>query len=192
MSELKKPCHTLPTHLTVSAPAEFRPLESPARFKGAWVEELWQELELCKPILECLRRPGLRGMCAREFQKTLSESAKRLLEDSIQRLGVGQLFTVQHDRILTPGGGMLSFWGLADQTSQSIKSLEGTDVAWIEEAQTLNARSLALLRPTIRAEGSEIWFTWNPTRKVDAVDVFLRQNTPPGGVVLRANLSWRA
>ena len=79
-------------------------------------------------IAAALRRPGLRCVCAREFQKSLAESSMRLLSDTIQRLGVGHLFTVQHDKILTPGGGAITFVGLADQTSQSIKSLEGVSI----------------------------------------------------------------
>src|SRR5262249_42218686 len=69
------------------------------------------------------------------------------------------------------------------------KSLEGFDIAWVEEAQTLSARSLALLRPTIRKEGSELWANWNPRRKKDAIDEFLRQKKPDNAVVVKAN--WR-
>ena len=72
---------------------------------------------------------------------------------------------------------------------KSIKSLEGYNIAWVEEAQTLSARSLALLRPTIRADGSEIWFSWNPRRKSDAVDEFLRGQKPENAIVVKAN--WR-
>ena len=70
-----------------------------------------------------------------------------------------------------------------------IKSLEGYNIAWVEEAQTLSARSLALLRPTIRADGSEIWFTWNPRRKSDAVDEFLRSQKPDNAIIVKANFS---
>jgi phage terminase large subunit len=68
-----------------------------------------------------------------------------------------------------------------------VKSLEGYKIAWVEEAQTLSHRSLALLRPTIRAEGSEIWFSWNPRRKSDAVDELLRSKKPDDAIVVRAN-----
>ena len=74
-------------------------------------------------------------------------------------------------------------------TAESIKSLDGYNIAWVEEAQTLSARSLALLRPTIRADGSEIWFSWNPRRKSDAVDEFLRGQKPENANVVKAN--WR-
>jgi phage terminase large subunit len=74
---------------------------------------------------------------------------------------------------------------MTDVTAESIKSLEGATIAWIEEAQTLSHRSLALLRPTIREEGSELWFSWNPRRRTDAVDEFFRAKQPPNATVLR-------
>jgi phage terminase large subunit len=94
-----------------------------------------------------------------------------------------------HDRIETPGGGTILFVGMADHTAESIKSLENCRIAWVEEAQTLSAGSLALLRPTIRANDSQIWFSWNPRRKSDAVDEFLRTQKPDNAIVVRAN--WR-
>ena len=81
------------------------------------------------------------------------------------------------------------FVGMADHTAELIKSLENCRIAWVEEAQTLSARSLALLRPTIRAENSEIWFSWNPRRKSDAVDEFLRGQKPENAIVVKAD--WR-
>jgi phage terminase large subunit len=78
---------------------------------------------------------------------------------------------------------------MTDLSAESIKSLENYNVAWVEEAQTLSERSLALLRPTIRAEASEIWFSWNPRRKKDAVDKFLRVEKPDNAIVVKAN--WR-
>ena len=76
---------------------------------------------------------------------------------------------------------------MTDQSAESIKSLESYSVAWVEEAQTLSNRSLALLRPTIRAEGSEIWFSWNPRRKGDAVDKFLRGAKVPDNAINEAS-----
>jgi len=104
-------------------------------------------------------------------------------------LGVGSSFQILHDRIITPGGGVVIFVGVADATAESIKSLEGFRIAWIKEAQTLRQRSLSLLRPTIRAEGSQIWACWNPRRKSDAVDEFLRAKKPDNATVVQAN--WR-
>jgi phage terminase large subunit len=129
------------------------------------------------------------AVCIREVQKTLAQSSKRLIESKIEQLGVGREFEILKDQIKTPGGGLIIFQGMQDHTAESIKSLEGYRIAWVEEAQTLSARSLSLLRPTIRAADSEIWFSWNPTRKKDAVDEFLRKEKPNNAIVVEAN--WR-
>jgi phage terminase large subunit len=79
---------------------------------------------------------------------------------------------------------------MQDHNAESIKSLEGYGRAWIEEAQTMSTRSLALLRPTIREEGSELWFSWNPRRKTDPVDMMLRgEEMPTDSLVVQANWS---
>lgn len=132
--------------------------------------------------------PGFRGLCVREVQKSLKESAKRLLEDKISSLGVSKLFEVTQSEIRTPGGGLIAFTGMQDHTAESVKSFEGFDVAWIEEASSLSQRSLTLLRPTIRKEGSEIWATWNPRFARDPIDELLRGSSPPpDAIVVRAN-----
>ena len=92
-------------------------------------------------VESCLLQPGLRAVCCREIQKSLAESAKRTIEDMIARFGVGAQFGIYHDKIVTPGGGSITFWGLADKQAESIKSLEGMDVCWIEEAQNCRGRS---------------------------------------------------
>ena len=128
---------------------------------------------------------GFRAVCIREVQKSLKESAKRLIEDKIQAFGLGDRFSVLNDSIKTPGGGAILFQGMQDHTSESIKSLEGMNVAWAEEAQTLSDRSLELLRPTIRAPGSELWFSWNPRAASDPVDAFFRDENPPESAIIR-------
>lgn len=130
------------------------------------------------------RTKGFRAVCIREVQKSLKESAKRLLEDKIDILGFGG-FELLNDSIRTPRGGLIIFQGMQDHTSESIKSLEGMNVAWVEEAQTLSARSLELLRPTIRAPGSELWFSWNPRTALDPVDAFFRGENPPENAIIR-------
>jgi phage terminase large subunit len=170
----------------------FEPLLHSARYLGAWggrgSGKSWFFAE--KLVERSLLQPGLRAVCVREVQRTLAQSAKRLIEDKIQALGVGKEFRPLNDRIETPGGGTIMFQGMADHNAESVKSLENCHVAWCEEAQSLSARSLALLRPTIRAEGSQIWFSWNPRRKSDAVDEFFRGRQPPeNSIVVKAN--WR-
>jgi phage terminase large subunit len=137
---------------------------------------------------------GLRVVCIRETLRDLKESAKLLIEDKLSELGLGEAagFRVYKDRIETPGAvgkaGQIIFRGMQDYSAESVKSLEDFNRAWIEEAQSLSDRSLTLLRPTIRATGSEIWASWNPRRAKDAIDKFLRgQSPPPDSVVVRVN-----
>jgi len=133
--------------------------------------------------------PSSRILCAREVQKSLSQSVKRLIEAKIESLEVGHLFDVQQSCIKSAiGTGIVIFSGLADHTADSIKSMEGVDVCWCEEAQSISQRSLDLLRPTIRKEGSELWFTFNPRLETDAIDRLLRgPSPPPDAVVVRVN-----
>lgn len=127
-------------------------------------------------------------MCVREIQKSLAQSVKKLLENKIEQMGVGALFEVQEAQIKTPGGGLIIFQGLQNHTADSIKSLEGYDIAWVEEAQSLSQRSLDLLRPTLRKPGSELWFSWNPNQETDPVDALLRgESPPPDAIVVQAN-----
>jgi phage terminase large subunit len=140
-------------------------------------------------VARCLSRKT-HAVCIREIQKTLKQSAKKLIEGKIQALGLGHRFEVLEAEIRAPHGGLIIFQGMQDHTAESIKSLEDFDVAWVEEAQSLSQTSLTLLRPTIRKAGSELWFSWNPRRKTDPVDALLRGATPPtGAVVVKANWS---
>jgi len=177
--------------LTIKTLPVFEPLLQPARYKGVWggrgsgKSHFFAELV----VDEHVSSRGMRTLCVREVLKSLKESAKLLIEDKIQALGVGHLFEVQKDRIKDIYGGFILFEGMQDHNAESIKSFEGFDRCWVEEAQTLSERSLALLRPTIRKAGSEIWFSWNPRRKTDAVDAFLRQPKPGNAIVVESN--WR-
>lgn len=173
--------------LAIQTPEVFAPFLKPARYKGAYggrgsgKSHFFATLGVAK----ALSKPRFRLLCVREVQKSLKDSAKRLIEDKIAALGVGGRFDVKQSEIGTPGGGVISFVGMMDHTSESVKSLEGYDAAWIEEAQSLSARSLELLRPTIRAPGSEIWATWNPRNASDPIDQLLRGPTPPADAIVR-------
>ena len=170
----------------------YEPLLVPARYKGAYGGRGSAKSHFFAEQLveDCLVERGMLGVCIREVQASLKESSKRLVEAKIQKMGVGHLFKEFDDRIETPGDGVIIFQGMKDHTAESIKSLEGFKRAWVEEAQTLSNRSLTLLRPTIRAPESELWASWNPRRKSDAVDEFFRGGAPvPGAIVVKAN--WR-
>lgn len=134
-------------------------------------------------------RPGLRAVCVREVQKSLKDSAKKLIEDKIKTLKVGHLFDILTSEIRTPGNGLIIFQGLKDHTAESVKSLEGFDICWVEEGQAITEKSWKMLRPTIRAEGSEIWVSWNPRRKIDPIDKFFRQEERANAIAVKANWS---
>mgnify|MGYP002777268455 CR=1 FL=1 len=169
----------------------FVPLLAPARYKGAHGGRGSGKSHFFAEMLveRCVMQPGLRAACVREVQKSLKNSVKLLVEDKTKSLKVSG-FEILDAEIRTPGGGVIIFQGMQNHTSDSIKSLEGFDIAWVEEAQSLSQRSLDLLRPTIRKPGSELWFSWNPSKPTDPVDVLLRgENRPSDSVVVEANWS---
>lgn len=175
-------------------PRVFAGLDDPARYKGIYGGRgSGKSHNRAESLIEhALDNKGARSVCIREVQKTLKESSKRLIEDKIQSFGLNEShgFKLFNEVIQTPGDGIITFQGMQDHNAESIKSLEGFGVAWVEEAQTLSARSLQLLRPTIRAEGSEIWATWNPRRKSDSIDMMFRSGMPPtNSIVVKANWS---
>jgi len=178
--------------LRIETASVFRPLLDPARYKGAWGGRGSGKSHFFAELLieDALRIDGMRAACIREVQKSLKQSSKRLIEDKLKAFNLGERagFKVYREVIETPKDGVIIFTGMQDHTADSIKSLEGFDRAWIEEAQSLSHRSLELLTPTMRKEGSEIWASWNPNRPTDAIDQLLRGvNTPTGSVVVNAN-----
>lgn len=175
--------------VSIQTPRVFKPLLQPSRYKGSFggrgsgKSHFFAELV----IERCLLQKS-DVVCVREIQRTLKQSVKKLLESKIRDLGVSDAFRITDKEIHTPFGGIIIFEGMQSHTADSIKSLEGFDVAWVEEAHSLSQRSLDLLRPTIRRPGSELWFTWNPNLETDPVDRLLRGETPPpGAIVVEAN-----
>ncbi|WP_109146923.1 PBSX family phage terminase large subunit [Campylobacter concisus] len=140
-----------------------------------------------------LINPDARIVCIREIQRSLKFSSKALIESKINSLRVSEYFEITLTEIRAKrGNGVIIFQGMQDHTADSIKSLEGFDVAWVEEAQNLSKRSLELLRPTIRKENSELWFSWNPENETDAVDSFFKQMQENGAtdfILVTANFS---
>lgn len=121
--------------------------------------------------------PDTKVICIREVQRSLEFSSLQLIKDKIEGMGLGQYFEIQKNRVLSiNGSGIVIFQGMQDHTAESVKSLEGFDIAWIEEAQSMSSRSLELLDPTIRKEGSELWFSWNPNLDTDPVEQIFRNN----------------
>lgn len=179
--------------LQLQTPAWAVPLLDPARYKGAHggrgsgKSHFFAEMLIESHLLDQKRR----SVCVREVQKSLAQSVKRLLELKIEQMNAGAYFEVQEACIKSKkGDGLIIFQGMQNHTADSIKSLEGYDCAWVEEAQSLSQRSLDLLRPTIRKPNSELWFTWNPSQATDPVDSLLRgENPPPSAKVIEVNYS---
>ncbi len=123
-------------------------------------------------VIHHVKDPSFQSVCVREILKSLKFSVKKLIEDRIRALGVSHLFDITMTEIRRKGGtGIIIFQGLQDHTADSIKSLEGFNCCWVEEAQSISERSLELLLPTIRSQDSEIWFSWNPRSPTDPVEV---------------------
>ena len=139
-------------------------------------------------LIEAARSPQ-RILCTREVQKSIKDSVHKLLGDQIQALGLGAHFQVLETEIRGINGSEFIFAGLSGLTVESIKSYEGIDKVWIEEAQSVSKRSWDILIPTIRKDGSEIWVTLNP--ELDTDDTYMRfvLSPPPGTVVVQMN--WR-
>jgi phage terminase large subunit len=174
--------------------AVFQPLLKQSRYKAAYGGRGSGKSHFFAELLveDHLAIPGLRTVCIREVQKSLKESSKRLIEDKIRLHGLTEAdgFEILKDEIRTPGDGLIIFQGMQDHSAESIKSLEGFGRAWVEEAQTLSSVSLNLLRPTIRAPGSQLWFSWNPRRKSDPVDEMFRGDVLPSDcAIVKANWS---
>jgi len=178
--------------LDIATPRWAVPLLGSNRYKGAYGGRGSGKSHFFAELLveRCLMK-RTRAVCVREVQATIADSVRQLLVDKINGLGVGSAFSVPKDRegnIYAPHGGMIVFRGMQAYNADNIKSLEDFDVAWIEEAQTLSQRSLDLLRPTIRKDGSEIWAGWNPRFDSDAIDAFFRgATTHPDAVAVEVN-----
>ncbi|WP_082438621.1 PBSX family phage terminase large subunit [Nonlabens sp. YIK11] len=176
--------------LDIKTPRWALPLLEPKRYKGVkGGRGSGKSHTLAENAVErMVMNPNTSIVCIREIQKSLKFSAKKVIEDKIRSMGVSHLFDITLNEIrAVNGSGIMIFQGMQDHTADSIKSLEGFDIAWVEEAHSLSKKSLRLLRPTIRAQDSELWFSWNPNMPTDAVDDFFEGN-PPNSVLIHVNI----
>lgn len=139
-------------------------------------------------LIQALAKP-MRVLCTREVQDSIKDSVHRLLQDQIQALGLGTQYEVTQTEIRGRNGSLFIFSGLATQTVESIKSFEGVDVCWCEEAQSISKRSWDVLLPTIRKPGSEIWLTLNPHLETD--ETYARFVAAPPGNSWVQRVNWR-
>ena len=139
-------------------------------------------------LVMAAQRP-LRILCAREIQKSIKQSVHQLLQDQISRLGLSGFYEVLETEIRGANGTLFLFSGLQTHTVDSIKSFEGCDIVWVEEAHGVSKKSWNVLIPTIRKEGSEIWLTLNPDMETDETyQRFLAHPSPDTWV---CEINWR-
>ena len=172
-------------------PPKLEPFEKvPARYKTAWggrgSGKSWGVARL---LLDFGTRSRIRVLCAREIQRTISESVHQLLRDQIAALGLSEFYTVTDTAIRGANGTEFYFAGLRSQDAHKLKSYEGVDICWVEEAQVVSKRSWDILLPTIRKPMSEIWVTFNPELDTDETYQRFVAKPPEGSIVIKMNYS---
>lgn len=174
----------------VELPQKLLPLFQPCRYKvlhgGRGSAKSWS---VARALVALAAAKPIRVLCARETQKSIQESVHRLLKDQIGLLGLDGLFDVQETKILGRNGSEFVFAGIRQQGVANLKSFEGTDIAWVEEAQVVTKRSWEVLLPTIRKPGSEIWITFNPELSDDETFRRFVEDPPEGAWVCQVNWS---
>ena len=162
----------------------FQPHRYKVAYGGRGSGKSWS---MARALLVKAASETTRVLCAREIQRSIKQSVHTLLNDQIQSLGLGAFYEVLETEIRGLNGSTFSFTGLATNTVESIKSFEGCDVVWVEEAQTVSKKSWDILIPTIRKPNSEIWVSFNPN--IDTDDTYTRfvVNTPDNAKVVKVN-----
>jgi phage terminase large subunit len=163
-------------------------LTKQARYKGAkggrGSAKSWS---FARALLVLGSTRKLRILCTREVQKSIKQSVHKLLKDQIEAMGLTSFYRVLENEIRGSNGSEFSFSGLSDQTVDSIKSFEGCDIVWVEEAQSVSKRSWSVLIPTIRKEGSEIWLSFNPELETDETYDRFITNQPDDAIIVDMN-----
>ncbi len=170
-------------------PAKLECLFRPSRYKvlygGRGGAKSWG---VARALLIKAAEKPLRILCARELQTSIRDSVHKLLSDQITALGMDSFYTVQQATIKGVNGSEFSFAGLRQNVDQ-IKSFEGVDIAWVEEAQRVSRSSWNTLIPTIRKDGSEIWVTFNPELEED--DTYQRFIVHPPHNCITERVGWQ-
>lgn len=185
---MPKPKQQTPTR-TAEFPQKLECLFRPARYKVAYGgrggAKSWG---IARALLIQGAAKPLRVLCAREFQTSIRDSVHKLLSDQILALGLETFYEVTQASIRGKNGTEFSFVGLKNNVS-NVKSYEGVDICWVEEAQTVSKMSWNVLIPTIRKENSEIWISFNPELEQDETYQRFVLYPPPGAVVMKINWS---
>jgi phage terminase large subunit len=175
----------------VQFPAKLAALFRPSRYKilygGRGGAKSWG-IARALLILGAQEGKPIRVLCAREFQKSIADSVHKLLKDQVESLDLGDFYDVQQTKILGVNGTEFAFVGLRHNVS-GIKSYEGVDYVWVEEAANVSKSSWDTLVPTIRKEGSEIWVSFNPELESDETYQRFVVNPPTNAILMP--ISWR-
>lgn len=163
-------------------PECFSDLFTPARYKiyfgGRGGAKSWSA---AKALIKITYEKSLRILCTREYQSSITDSVHRLISDQILEMGLSDYFKITRTSITSTSGSQFIFKGL-QHSIQEIKSTEGIDICWVEEAQAISETSWEILIPTIRKKNSEIWITFNPDEKTDPTFIRFVENTPPKAI----------
>lgn len=179
-----------PLSINLSLPYKLKPLYEPRRYKvmhggrGGGKSH-----SVAQVLLDKGARQPLRILCAREVQKSMRDSVHRLLKDYIVKLGLESFYEVLDTEIRGQNGTLILFSGLQSHTVDSIKSFEGVDIVWVEEAHGVSKKSWDVLIPTIRKDGSEIWLTLNPDMDTD--ETYTRFIATPSDDTWVVEINWR-
>lgn len=168
-------------------PVKLAFLREPSRYKAAWGGRGgMKSWSFSRALLWLGKQRKLRILCAREYQNSIQESVHWLLSDQIALLGYDDFYRVQQQSITGLNGSEFIFKGIKNNP-QAIKSMEGVDICWVEEAQKNSDYSWQILIPTIRRAGSEIWVSFNPDEKTDPTYKRFIVNPPPESRVQKIN-----
>jgi phage terminase large subunit len=176
--------------MLIQLPRKLEPLRHPKRYKiirgGRGSAKSWSVAR--QLLIDAAEKP-LRILCAREIQNTIAESVHRLLSDQIASMGLSDFYRIQDKVITGRNGSEFVFQGIRGLDVVKIKSFEGVDRVWVEEAQVVTKKSWDILEPTIRKPGSEVWLTFNPELDTDETWIRFVENAPDNSVVIEMN--WR-
>lgn len=164
----------------------FQPAPYKVAYGGRGSAKSWS---FARALLILGTKKSLRVLCARELQNSIGESVHKLLSDQIWALGLQNFYVIEKARIYSAQNGTEFFFEGIKNNTNKIKSYEGIDICWVEEAQAVSDDSWEILLPTIRKTGSEIWISFNPVSAKDATYKRFVLNPPPGCITVKVN--WR-
>jgi phage terminase large subunit len=173
--------------VTIQIPEAFEFLFTPARYKVLYGGRgSGKSVNVARALLIQAAQKPLRVLCARELQSSIRDSVHKLLCDEIEAMGMRDFYEIQNASIYGRNGSEFVFRGLRHSVSE-IKSMQGLDRVWTEEAQLVSKVSWETLIPTVRKEGSEIWVTFNPVLEQDETYKRFVVNPPRDALVRKVN-----